>query len=542
MWARLSIKIKLLSITIAALLLISLVSLLSNNSMRTSVTDISAVMEAEQQQYSDVLIIQQTISAQMLAWQNVLLSGDNSVDRSKYWGQVTNLQSVMQQQIASLKSSISEPINKKKAADFEVTYQQFINELIQLKNQFDADLSNSQTIAQQAQRRYQLFDNSMQQLVASFAQLADTAAKQVLATSQNNALLANFAVLVTLVFAIVILAWGLSAMIANPINRCVDQLSNIAAGDFEQQIDDSRQDEIGYLNDAIYKVQAFMKSISLGLSDSNVQLNSSSQNLGRMSKEIYDSSQLQKDRTSQIIQSIEQMAQTSQNVANNASTTADETKSANSLAEKGATSMSDAIDSINIFVKEIDNASTVVQDLAENTNNVGAVLDVIKGIAEQTNLLALNAAIEAARAGEQGRGFAVVADEVRTLAQKTQQSTSEIQSILETVQNGANNAVTAMATGQESTEQVVDQVKSAGQLLNEMVNSISSINERNLQISGAASEQTQTAAGISDAINQISEANARALQETIKGREISEDLNNIAQSFNEKLSHMRRQA
>ncbi len=192
-----------------------------------------------------------------------------------------------------------------------------------------------------------------------------------------------------------------------------------------------------------------------------------------------------------------------QEVARPGAMAAEAAHSADDESNQGRGVVQETIDTIDSLASDIGQAVQVINQLEENSDNIGGVLDVIRGIAEQTNLLALNAAIEAARAGEQGRGFAVVADEVRTLAHRTQESTQEIQSMIESLQSGARNAVEVMNKSNERSQVCVTKAASAGESLTSITSSVKQINDMNLQIATAAEEQTSVAEEINRNVLQI---------------------------------------
>jgi methyl-accepting chemotaxis protein len=183
------------------------------------------------------------------------------------------------------------------------------------------------------------------------------------------------------------------------------------------------------------------------------------------------------------------------------------------------------------LAKDVEEVADVIQKLESDSNNIGGVLDVIRGIAEQTNLLALNAAIEAARAGEQGRGFAVVADEVRTLAQRTQQSTEEIQHMIEQLQSGANNAVQAMKLGRDRAESTVQQAMQAGESLDAIKAAVGTITDMNTQIASAAEEQSAVAEEVNRNIINISDVAIKTTENVNETAEASAKLSQMAMQF-----------
>ena len=203
-------------------------------------------------------------------------------------------------------------------------------------------------------------------------------------------------------------------------------------------------------------------------------------------------------------------------------------QTADGEAKSGALVATEAIGGIESLVAEVDSAAKVIRNLEQESENIGSVLDVIRGIAEQTNLLALNAAIEAARAGEQGRGFAVVADEVRTLASRTQQSTQEIQDMILRLQSGAGNAVKVMEGAQKKAQESSDLVEKAAESLGMIAGSISAINDMNTMIASAAEEQSAVAGEMQSNMNNIREVADRSAEGAQQTAQASEELARLA--------------
>lgn len=214
----------------------------------------------------------------------------------------------------------------------------------------------------------------------------------------------------------------------------------------------------------------------------------------------------QHSETDQVATAMNEMTATAAEVARSAASAAEAAHHAETEAQQGTKVVQNTISAINLLSIEVGNANEVIKKLKADSEQIGKVLDVIRSIADQTNLLALNAAIEAARAGEQGRGFAVVADEVRTLASRTQQSTAEIQKMIEILQSGANESVRVMESGKTRAEEGAEQAAKAGAALERITRAVATINQMNTQIASAAHEQSAVSHEIDNSINNISQA------------------------------------
>ncbi|MGH8355239.1 MAG: methyl-accepting chemotaxis protein [Pseudomonas sp.] len=246
-----------------------------------------------------------------------------------------------------------------------------------------------------------------------------------------------------------------------------------------------------------------LREIVSNVVHSSTQLSVSASQLTSTTTATQHNLKQQELHTAEVATAMTEMAATVQEVARHSTQTAEAAQRADQAANSGQLLVGQMVDSINELSRDIGAAATVVQTLAQDSADIGSILDVIRGIADQTNLLALNAAIEAARAGEQGRGFAVVADEVRSLAKRTQDSTMEIQGMIERLQTGAQKAATAMSQSRTQAQAGASQAAEAGQALETITSANREISEMAIQIASAAEQQAAVAQDISQRIEMI---------------------------------------
>lgn len=327
-------------------------------------------------------------------------------------------------------------------------------------------------------------------------------------TLRNAAKVVCFLVAVTVLGAMLLTNFfTLRRFVVRPIMTVAAALEEIAAGggDLTKRLDVVYDDELGILatnfNRFIGQLHDFVEKIV----DNANKLNIVSDNVRDAAQGNLQAIQRQLVETEQASTALTEMSSTTNEVAQNANTTAEHTKSCSELANEGEQVVVQTASKINELGDEMGATSERITQLREQSETIGSVLDVIKGIAEQTNLLALNAAIEAARAGEQGRGFAVVADEVRNLAGRTQESTVEIEQIIEELQGASSLANQSMESSQHALAMTVEGANQASEKLSDIRNNINEINDMNMQIATASDEQNAVAADISKNVNQIFE-------------------------------------
>jgi methyl-accepting chemotaxis protein len=303
----------------------------------------------------------------------------------------------------------------------------------------------------------------------------------------------------------VVTALLIASVIRKQIKEVGEGITTAVQGDLTTRISISSKDEIGQMASEFNGFLKTQQALIVHIYQSAEQVKSAADQLSKTTDQNNKLIDEQNAATEQVATAINEMSVTVQEVARNANDASMGAKDADQHSRKGDRIVTETIDAINLLANDVQKASDVTAELADESLNIGSVLDVIKGIAEQTNLLALNAAIEAARAGEQGRGFAVVADEVRTLASRTQKSTHEIENIIECIQTKSKTTATTMQEGQQRVLTTVQQAGSAGESLKSITQSVATISEMNTVIATAAEEQSSVTDEINRNIVRISE-------------------------------------
>jgi methyl-accepting chemotaxis protein len=345
-----------------------------------------------------------------------------------------------------------------------------------------------------------------------------------------------FTMVVTLLIIATVLtllfAWLLTNSITRPIASALHAAEDIAEGDLTRTITVDGTDEAGRLLAAMLKMQAKLRDTLQRISGSATQLASAAEELNAVTDESARGLSQQNNEIEQAATAVNQMTSAVEEVARNAVSTSEASKNATTSASDGRDLVQETVSAIERMSTDVQSTSTLIGNLADESRDIGKVLDVIRGLADQTNLLALNAAIEAARAGEAGRGFAVVADEVRALAHRTQQSTSEIERMIGSIQGGTEQAVNSMRSSTERAESTLNIAKGAGLALDTINSAVVEINERNLVIASAAEEQAQVAREVDRNLVNIRDLSTQSATGANQTSAASNELSRLAVDLN----------
>ncbi|MCV2402942.1 methyl-accepting chemotaxis protein [Marinomonas sp. C2222] len=354
----------------------------------------------------------------------------------------------------------------------------------------------------------------------------------------NRSIMTNYIAATILIVVGITLSLIIVNSICGPLAKAVLRAREIASGDLMQPLSDSqRKDEVGMLEVAMDKLVLQLRDILKDVTESSNSLTSSAVELNRITNESSQMVDSQQEETKLISEAVAEIQERADYVSNSTTDASKAAHDAEQASKLGTQAINNTIESIESLAGEISDSAEAMQELQNNTNDINSILGVILGIAEQTNLLALNAAIEAARAGEQGRGFAVVADEVRNLAQNTQEATQQIETMINSLQSGAANAVKAMNSSHERSMNTVTQVKEEAMSLQEISLSVSKITQMNDSVSATTTEQATFTANVTNNVSNIMEISTETTKSIHAISQATDQLTNLATQLSKKVRY-----
>ena len=540
-----SLRTQLLTLLAGSTVLLILIALLCFNQLSRGIESYQQLLGGTLGSAHLVNSANLELKTQVQVWKNVLLRGKDPVNQQKYWGQFVS----QEQKVNSLLTQLLQRAQHQQNSALANQVEKLITEHERLGKAYRA--GHDQFLAANADPLVgdkavkgvdRAASEQMSELVTQLNKQGEQESKLIAKESSMTMTLGIIILLTCSLLISLFSLWLVNHQILHPIHKLITHITRLSQGEFQQTLSLQRQDELGELALAAERLRDSLANTFAQIKSSTDLLDNASQDLQQISAVMAQGTQDQYSRTDMLATAMHEMSATAQDVAHNAATAAHAANLADHSAKEGEQVMQETIQAITHMSHEIENTAGVIQRLDEDSRRISTVLEVIRTIAEQTNLLALNAAIEAARAGEQGRGFAVVADEVRTLAKRTADSTAEINKIIDKVQSGTANAVQAIATGQEFSTQSVSQVTQAGVMLRNITQAIGDIHNMNQQIATAAEEQTSVAEDISRNLVDIKDIATRNDDNAQMTRQASQQLHHISVELGKVLHHVTAQA
>ncbi len=471
---------------------------------------------------------------QVQEWKNVLLRGKQPADLAKYWSQFEERQRDVQNILGELAGQKGIEANLKSRIErLREEHRQLGTAYQKGRDAYVAaggDPSAGDAAVKGVDRAT---SEQMSALVAELREQGTAQSALISASAERTVWLGLLVMLASGLLIGLLSLWLVSRNLIEPIRNLIDYVTRLSRGQLAERVVSERSDELGNLAAAANTLRDFLADTFTRLQRSAGDLDSASGELNAIATTMAGGTSEQFNRTDQVATAMNEMSATAQEVARHAADAARAADDADQSAQQGEKVMQTTIHSITQMRGEIANTATVIRRLETDSGRIGKVLEVIRGIAEQTNLLALNAAIEAARAGEAGRGFAVVADEVRNLAQRTAESIIEINQIIQNVQTGAVDAAQAIESGQARSDESVEQVTQAGAMLERITLAVEAIRDMNRQIATAAEEQTSVAEDISRNLTEITAIASTNLDNVQRTESASQNLHGLSGQLNE---------
>ena len=462
-----------------------------------------------------------------------LLTTDESAVRERSNGLIAKERAQLQERLDNHQALLSNDQERQLLDQLKTAaagYMTIVDQLIQRVDQ-DEQMQALTLLTDKLTPQGVILGRSLDALIDFNQQGAQDAAQSAAQVYQSAQWIVGVIIAVALI-ATLLLAWLLTRSITTPLAQALRAARTIAAGDLSQSIHVQGKDEPAQLLGALATMQEQLQATIRGISESAQHLASAAEEMSSVMEQSTRGLQAQNDEIEQAATAVTQMSAAVDEVAGNAVSSAEASQASDEDSKHGHYQISETISSIQNLVNEVLDASGKAEGLAVQAQDISKVLEVIRGIAGQTNLLALNAAIEAARAGEAGRGFAVVADEVRSLAQRTQDSTEEIEQMITGIQQGTQDTVGALTSSAEHASQTLQRANSAGSALEKITAAISQINQRNLVIASAAEQQASVAREVDRSLVNIRDLSTQTAAGATQTSAASQELSRLAVDLN----------
>ena len=527
-----SLRMQSLTLLVGSLLLMLVVAITSVLTLGAELRNYRNLMEGPVATAGLISEANLAFKEQVQEWKNVLLRGAEPADLDRYWRQFQTSETQVQSLLGQVSELDVSSEVQRQITTLRSTHQQLGQRYREGLAHFVAtshDPVAGDTLLRGIDRDTV---DRLQELSEQMQQAADSEVERIRESAMRTAVLGLIILLVSALGISICASVLLNRRLVTPITALVGHMEQLGQGRFDTPITSNRSDELGTLARSAEQLRGFLGDTAAGLRHTTSELDQASGGLNTVATKMAHGSREQFSRTDQVATAMQEMAATAAEVSRYAAEAAGAADAADDNARQCRQTMSQAIESMQNLLVEVQNTTEVIHQLEGDSHRIGKVLEVIHSVAEQTNLLALNAAIEAARAGEAGRGFAVVADEVRTLARRTSESTTEIQQIVGSVQQGAQQAVKAIATGRTSSDASMQQVTLAGDSLQQIAAAVESIRDMNRQIATAAEEQTSVSEDISRNITEITDIAASNQQQVEHTAQASETLQQLSTDLN----------